>query len=76
MARFNERLYGSRSATNRNQWGAIAFGVIAVLAGLTLVLMGNAGGWAPVAIGVASILIVTLLPKVFGESSAGSRGGE
>jgi hypothetical protein len=74
MARFNEALYGSRSATNRNRWSAIAFGALAAVSGLALVLMGNAGGWAPFAIGVAGILVVTLLPKLRGSSTDNGAG--
>lgn len=69
MARFNKGLYGSRSARNRNRTGAIAFGLLAVVAGLALVLMGNAGGWAAVGIGGVAIAVVVLLPLVFGGHS-------
>ncbi|WP_166026518.1 hypothetical protein [Streptomyces chilikensis] len=67
MKRFNEKLYGSRSATHRNRVGAIAFGTLAAVTGLALVLMGTGGGWAAVGIGAAAILIVTLLPAALGE---------
>ncbi|MFE5212663.1 hypothetical protein [Streptomyces sp. NPDC056600] len=66
MARLNEELYGSRSAMRRNRLGAIVFGVIAVAAGLALVLRGDAGGWSAVGIGAACVPVVTLLPKALG----------
>jgi hypothetical protein len=47
----------------------IAFGLLAVVAGLALVLMGNAGGWAAVGIGGVAIAVVVLLPLVFGGHS-------